>query len=111
MRQQKGSISGDIKTEVLRLLQSPQNPLTKYANMNLIRYPNLFQESELKAALNSSLPTPEYLLFLIKKRVEFIFDKFPNLTDENKRAQKALSQPLNDFCKVYNLEMIEIPSD
>jgi hypothetical protein len=95
--------------EISDLLKVPNNPLLKYSQNSFLVYKEIYDEKALRACLRTIPLTPDHILFVIKKRIEYTFDKYPQLTDDNKKAQKTLNPVLRDFCAAYNLHMIPVP--
>jgi len=92
------------------LLKPLKNPLLKWGQslflFNQENLPNDFTRQN----LNNMAFSPEHVLYVLKKRVEFTFDDYPLLTEEDKDAQKTLVPLLKDFCAKYGLNMINVPS-
>ncbi len=76
-----------------------------------MRYTHYFDEKALKACLRTSGFSPDQILFILKKRVEFTADQYPLLTDDNKKAQKTLNPLLREFCSKYGMNMITVPTE
>jgi len=100
----------DLEEALKELFTSSANPLTKYGQ-SLFLYGNDVVSSEvMKNTLGGMVFSPEHILFVIRKRVEYTFDEFPLLTEENKQAQKILNPLLEEFCQKFKLKMFDIPS-
>lgn len=100
-----------LTKEIKELLNPPKNPLLKYAKLSFVGNKGLYEEQSLKECLKTMPFAPEHVLFLIKKRVEYTFDKYPLLTEDNKQSQKTIKDALGEFCNKFKLDMIKVPKE
>lgn len=92
------------------LLKPLKNPLLKYGQGLFLFNQDLPKNDFIKHNLTNMVFTPEHILYVIKKRVEFTFDEYPLLNDENKEAQRNLVPVLNEFCTKFSLNLFNVPS-
>lgn len=100
----------NLEEEVASLLTCPENPLIKYGHSSFTSEITSFNEHFVKENLATIAFTPENILYTLKKRVEYTFDDYPLLTEENKEAQKLLNPILEQFCAKFDLKMLDVPS-
>ena len=110
VQSQKKTTSENISLEgeISKLLKPIKNPLLKYSQ-------NLFLNETLNdwpipQILTNLVITPKNLLSTIKKRIEYTFDDYPLLTEENKDAQKVLNPILKEFCLKFDLKIFDVPA-
>lgn len=99
-----------LEGEVKELLKPIKNPLLKYGRSLFLHETPKLKDKLQKENLSNILLTPEHIVYLIKKRLEYTFDDYPLLTEENKQAQKVINKSLEEFCAKFKLNMIEVPS-
>jgi len=100
----------DLEEALKELFTSSANPLTKYGQSLFLHGNDVVSSEVMKNTLGGMVFSPEHILFVIRKRVEYTFDEFPLLTEENKQAQKILNPLLEEFCQKFKLKMFDIPS-
>jgi len=92
------------------LLRPVKNPLLKYGQGLFLFNQEISQNDFIQNNLTNMVFSPEHVLYVIKKRVEFTFDEFPLLSDENQGAQRVLVPLLNEFCSKYDVKIFNVPS-
>ena len=107
-QQNENSQVKGIETEVSVFLKPIKNPLLKHGQILFVN--TNFNEWSAKGVLDEIIMTPKNLFSLIKKRIEFTFDDYPLLTEDNKDSQKILLPILQEFCKKFNLKIFNVPA-
>ncbi len=105
--QNQGKLGFD--ESLAELLKPSVNPLFQHGK-ELFMYDNQGGYISAKHILANTVLSPNHLLYIISKRVEFTAAESPKLTDQNKDSQKLVVPLLEEFCKKFDLQMLHIPS-
>lgn len=100
----------DLEEAIKELFVSNANPMIKYGQSLFLSGNDVVSSEVMKNILGTMIFSPEHILFIIRKRIEYTFDEFPLLTEENKQAQRILNPLLEEFCQKFKIKMFDIPS-
>ncbi len=100
----------DLEEAIKELFTSNANPMIKYGQSLFLQGNDVVSSEVMKNILGTMIFSPEHILFIIRKRIEYTFDEFPLLTEENKQAQRILNPLLEEFCQKFKIKMFDIPS-